>query len=95
MKEFGSVSQAQLKAVGDNLKETGDKISDAGSSLAGVSAVAGAGLVASGKLAADNEAAINRYITPTGTAVSETDNFKSVLDDMYSNNYGESYQELA
>lgn len=95
MKNFGSVSQAQLKAVGDNLTETGNKISDAGSKLNGVSAVAGAGLVASGKLAADNEAAVNRYITATGTAISETENYKSILDDMYSNNYGESYQELA
>lgn len=95
MKEFGSVSQAQLKAVGDNLKETGNKISEVGSNLTGASAVAGAGLVASGKLAADNEAAINRYLTATGTAVTETENFKSIMDDMYSNNYGESYQELA
>ena len=95
MKNFGSVSQAQLKAVGDNLTQTGDKISEAGNKVAGVSAVAGAGLVASGKLATDNEAAVNRYITATGTAVTEADNFKSILDDMYSNNYGESYQELA
>ncbi len=95
MKNFGSISQAQLKAVGDDLQETGDKISDAGSKLSGDSAVTGAGLVASGKLAANNEAAVNRYITAPDTAVSETDNFKSALDDMYSNNYGESYQELA
>lgn len=36
MKNFGSVSQAQLKAVGDNLKETGDKISDVDGKLSGV-----------------------------------------------------------
>ena len=36
MKEFGSVSQAQLKAVGEKLQETGDKISEAGSKLSGV-----------------------------------------------------------
>ena len=36
MKEFGSVSQAQLKAVGEKLQVTGDKISDAGSKLGGV-----------------------------------------------------------
>lgn len=36
MKNIGSVSQAQLKAVGEKLQETGDKISDAGSKLSGV-----------------------------------------------------------
>ena len=95
MKNFGSVASQQLKAVGDDLKETGTKIEDAGQSLSVVSATASAGLLASGKIAVDNEAAVNRYITSTGEAVEKTDEYKDLMQEIYAGNYGESIQDVA
>ena len=95
MKNFGSVATQQLKVVGNELKETGTKIEETGQKLAGVSATATAGLIASGKLAVDNEAAINRYMTATGEAVEETEKYKSIMQELYSANYGDSIEDVA
>ena len=94
-KEFGSVFEQQVKAASDNVKELGGKVEEAGKKMGGLSAAAGAGLVAAAKSAADNEAAINRYIATTGKAVSETDKYKELMETIYQNNYGESIQDVA
>ena len=95
LKTFGSVGVQQAKAIGDELKETGSKIEDAGKKVAGLSAVAAAGLGLSAKSAADNEAAINKYIATTGKAVEETDKYKEVMEAIYNNNYGDSIADVA
>ena len=95
LKTFGSVGVQQAKAIGDELKETGSKIEEAGSKVAGLSTVAVAGLGLSAKSAADNEAAINKYIATTGKAVEETDRYKEVMEAIYNNNYGDSIADVA
>jgi len=94
-KDFGSVFEQQVKVASKSVKELGSKVEEAGKKMAGVSAVASAGLVASAKSAADNEAAVNRYIASTGKAVSETDKYKDLMETIYQNNYGESIQDVA
>lgn len=94
-KDFGSVFTQQVKVASENVKELGGKVEEAGKKMSGISAAAAAGLVASGKAAADNEAAINKYIGSTGKAVSETDRYKEVMETIYRNNYGESIADVA
>lgn len=94
-KDFGSVFAQQAKVAGDKVKELGGKVEEAGQKMGGISAAAAGGLVAAGKTAADNEAAINKYIGATGKAVSETDRYKEVMETIYRNNYGESIEDVA
>ena len=94
-KDFGSVFAQQAKIAGDKVKELGGKVEEAGKKMGGVSAAASAGLVASGKAAADNETAINKYIATTGKAVTETDKYKKLMETIYQNNYGESIADVA
>lgn len=94
-KDFGSVFAQQAKVAGDKVKELGGKVEEAGNKMGGVSAAAAGGLIAAGKTAADNEAAINKYIGATGKAVSETDRYKEVMETIYRNNYGESIADVA
>ena len=94
-KDFGSVFEQQAKQASESVKELGGKVEEAGKKMGGVSAAAGAGLVASAKSAADNEAAVNKYIASTGKAVSETDKYKNLMETIYKNNYGESIADVA
>lgn len=94
-KDFGSVFQQQVKVASESVQELGSKVEGAGKALSGVSAVAGAGLVASAKSAADNETAINKYIASTGKAVTETEKYKKLMETIYRNNYGESIEDVA
>ena len=43
----------------------------------------------------DLEQAANQYITSTGKSVEETERYKKVLESVYANNYGESFEDIA
>lgn len=94
-KDFGSVFEQQAKVASESIEELGSKVEVAGKALNGVSAIAGAGLVASAKGAADNEKAVNKYIASTGKAVTETEKYKEIMERIYRNNYGESIEDVA
>lgn len=94
-KDFGSVFEQQVKVASESVKELGGKVEEAGNKMGGVSAAATAGLVASGKAAADNESAINKFIASTGKAVNETDKYKEIMEKIYQSNYGESIADVA
>lgn len=108
-KDFGSVAAQQISVAGQKFTELGDKISGAGEKLlpvTGAVAAAGTAVVMS---ADDLKSAANSYLTATGTAaegtetladgtVVVTDNmetFKGVIEDIYANNYGESFEDIA
>lgn len=95
MKDFGSVTKQQLTQIGNDIKNVGSKIEDAGKKVGAISAVAAAGLTLSAKAAVDNESAINRFITSTGLAVEKTDEYKQVMEELYSSGYGESIADIA
>ena len=109
LKEFGSVAAQQISVAGQKFTELGDKVSGAGEKLlpvTGAVAAAGTAVVMS---ADDLKSAANSYLTATGTAaegtetladgtVVVTDNmetFKGVIEDIYANNYGESFEDIA
>ena len=43
----------------------------------------------------DIDKAVNSYLTATGTATSEAEKFKDVMNGIYSNNYGDSFEDIA
>lgn len=92
---FGSVSTQKLAAAGTKAQELGGKIENAGETLAPVSAAAAAGLAAATYAANDLETAIDGYISATGTATSQTEQYKSVLQEIYRGGYGESFTDIA
>lgn len=109
MKEFGSVAAQEIAAAGQKISEVGDNVSGAGEKLLPVTAAVGAAGTAVVMSADDLKSAANSYLAATGTAaegtetladgtVVVTDNmetFKGVIEDIYANNYGESFEDIA
>ncbi|MDD6387629.1 MAG: phage tail tape measure protein [Bacilli bacterium] len=95
MKEFGSVSEQQLKATGKKVEELGKKIEDTGSKFSGISAAAGAGLGVAITSAASLEEAVHKYLGATGKSIEETQKYQEVLQSIHNNNYGEDYVDIA
>ena len=83
MRNFGSVSAQQLKAVGGKLKEAGGKIEDVGRKLAGVSAGAaaiGAGLLKLGYSAVQSADDLNTLSKQTGISTDELQKMQYTSD---------------
>ena len=83
MRNFGSVSAQQLKAVGGKLQEAGRKIEDVGKKLAGVSGTAaavGAGLLKLGYDAVTSADDINTLAKQTGISTDEIQKMKYAAD---------------
>ena len=83
MRNFGSVSAQQLKAVGGKLKEAGGKIEDVGRKLSGVSAGAaaiGAGLLKLGYSAVQSADDLNTLSKQTGISTDELQKMKYASD---------------
>ena len=83
MRNFGSVSAQQLKAVGGKLKEAGGKIEDVGRKLAGVSAGAaaiGAGLLKLGYSAIQSADDLNTLSKQTGISTDELQKMQYASD---------------
>jgi phage-related minor tail protein len=95
MKEFGSVSEQQLKATGKKVEELGTKIEDTGKKFSGISAAAGAGLGVAITSAASLEEAVHKYLGATGKSIEETQKYQEVLQSIHNNNYGENYVYIA
>jgi phage-related minor tail protein len=79
-----------------------DKIGELTSGLSGaqVAAVgAGAAAVGMGALAVgaadDMKGAMNAFLSETGKSREETERYQKVLEDIYANNYGENFQDIA
>lgn len=92
--ELISVGQVNLRALGEQFKDMGNKVTKAGEAMAKFSAVAGAGIVASTKSALGYSDAIAKMSTISDDAqVSVKDLKKQILD--LSNQTGKSATELA
>ena len=94
-KQFGSAFEQIVKEASKSVEELGNKVSEAGGKMSGISAVTSAGLVSSAKSAADNESAVNKFIASTGKATTETEKYKNLMETIYKNNYGESIADVA
>lgn len=63
--------------------------------IAGIgAAVAGIG-VAAVNTANDMKGAMNTFTASTGTAKEETERYQAILEEIYNNNYGESFEDIA
>lgn len=82
-KEFGSVSRQEIKNAGDNMKELGGKVSDAGKKLSvvsgGIAAVGGATIAAAKEL----DTGYDTIITKTGATGEAFDALKEVADTVF------------
>lgn len=109
LKDFGSVGTQQIAAAGEKVKGYGDKISAVGEKLLPVSAaIIGAG-TACVATADDLKSATNAYLAATGTTAKSvktladgtkvvtdnTEKYKEVIEGIYNNNYGESFEDIA
>lgn len=94
-KEFGSVMAQQISVAGQKVKDLGTKLEDVGKKTTIISTTAAAGLTAATKSAADSESAINKYITAAGLAKEETEKYKTIMEELYAGNYGDSIEDVA
>ncbi len=85
-------------------EETSEKIqaiatSTATTVAATMGAAIGAAAIALGVFAVttatDLDSAMNTYIAKTGTSIDETERYQTVLENIYTNNYGESFEDIA
>lgn len=78
--KLSSIASGTAKAIGAGMLA-------AGTAIAGVSAAAV-------KSANDIDQAMNQYIASTGKSTEETERYKKVMEDIYTNNYGDSFEDI-
>lgn len=88
------VGQVNLRAVGEQFKEIGSKVTEAGEAMSQYSAIAGAGLAASAKASLTYSDAIAKMSTITDESQVPVSELRKQLLDL-SNQYGKSSTELA
>ena len=91
---FGVAGEV-LKAAGDQVSQVGTKITDAGKNILPVSTAVGAVGAAFIKFADDSQSAANQFVAATGAASEETEKFQNIIEDVYQNNYGENFADIA
>lgn len=99
VKECSDALEAQknkTEAVDETFAKMGDTMSDlvSGGFMAVVGAIGAAGVVA-GTTANDIDKATNTFITKTGESAESAKQFEDVMTDIYNNNYGESFDDIA
>lgn len=87
-KAFDAVGETASKALGTVTKGIGAGMAAAGS------AVVAAGAMAL-KSAVSMDQAMNGFIASTGKGTEETERYQNVLENIYKNNYGEDFQDIA
>ena len=101
LKDFNSennklnIASKNLQVYGNKITDISNKVDDLGNkaSILSGTILAGTGLAINNALNVDQ--AISKYIATTNTAISETDKYKDILEEIYKNNYGESYEDIA
>lgn len=108
-KLFGSIFVDTTEAD-KNIENTGKKSEGLGTKLGNVAKTAGKWALGIGTAAVtvasaiggmavstaqDVDKAIDSYVVATGSAVESTDEYQKVLENIYKNNYGEDFQDIA
>ena len=94
-KKSGDEREANERSVSDRLKSiaaTGAKAVGAGLVSAGGGALKLGTMALKG--ANDLDAAMNQYIASTGKGTEETERYRKVMEDIYTNNYGDSFEDI-
>lgn len=102
--------RADNSKLDQDFDDAGKKVEAGGNKLAGLASGAGkaigAGMLAAGSAAVaigvasvnsatNMEQAMNSYLASTGKGIEETERYKGVLEDIYVNGYGESFEDIA
>lgn len=90
-----SVAGKVISEAGKKVSEVGDKITDAGKNILPVSTAVGAVGAAFIKFADDSQSAANQFVAATGAASEETEKFQNIIEDVYQNNYGDGFSDIA
>lgn len=108
-KLFGSIFVDTTEAD-KNIENTGKKSEGLGAKLSSVAKTAGKWALGIGTAAVtvassiggmavstaqDIDKAVDSYVVATGSAVESTDEYQKVLENIYKNNYGEDFQDIA
>lgn len=106
----GEKRKSKEKEIGDAMAQVADsvcgeigvsfsKIMDTVTSPAGVAAAAGAAVVGTGvkavSTAIDIDSALNQLRASTGATSEETEKYKKVMEDVYANNFGDGFGDIA
>lgn len=92
-----------VEEMGDKLQKTGDKLEKVGKTLtdkvskpiAGMETAALALGAATVKASSDMESSLNQFAASTGKSKEEAEKFRGVLGDIYKDNYGEDFGDIA
>lgn len=90
----GKIGDA-AKSVADGTNQLADSVGDLASKAKYASAAVIGGGTYAAKTVFDLDGAVSKFMSRTGEASAETENWKSVLEDLYKSNYGESFEDLA
>lgn len=87
--------ESSAKKHGSVLKSIGKGTASAlgAGFLAAGTAIAGVGIMAVNS-ANDMDKAMNQYLASTGKSTEETERYKKVMEDIYTNNYGDSFEDI-
>lgn len=94
--ETGKKREEVERSTGEKLKSlagTSAKAIGAGMLVAGTAAIAVGGMAINSATQMDQ--AMNQYIASTGKGTEETERYQGVLENIYKNNYGEDFQDIA
>lgn len=94
--DTGKKREEQEKSTGEKIKGIAGSTAKAiGASMlaVGTAAVAVGGMAVNSANQMDQ--AMNQYIVSTGKGVEETERYQNVLENIYKNNYGEDFQDIA
>ena len=92
-----------MDEMGDRLQKTGDKLEKVGETLtdkvskpiAGMETAALALGAATVKASSDMESSLNQFAVATGKSKNEAEQFRDVLGDIYKDNFGEGFGDIA
>lgn len=101
----GSIQKAKndLKGFSDDTASVSDKMTGLGSAMSGVGKVLTVGVTtplvgvgaAAVKTSQEFKTALNQVVSSTGASTEEAKKLEEVLRNIYNNNYGESYEDIA
>ena len=85
----------KIEEYGDKITKVSKKVDDIGNKTSIVSGAVVAGGTALANNAMNLDDAVAKYISTTNVAKEKTEQYKDVLENIYRNNYGEGYEDIA
>lgn len=91
---FSDAATSSIPFIG-NIGELTEGLSGASVAALGVGAAAAGASVIAVKSADDMKGAMNQFAVETGKSTEEAERYQGILENIYANNYGESFEDIA